>query len=384
MLSRTLTLAAVTLLIGCFAADRVRAQATNLEAGKSPSQIFAGTCTACHKAPRGLLKTVPGSSLQSFLRQHYTTSPEMASLLAGFLISNGAADTRYGAGQPKPGKDEKLEARPGGAPEQLDRFGRRIRPATQEAVRPEVDLPRQAARPDADGPVSESGRYGRNGRRLTRPGEAPTVEGQPAEAVSERGPDGRRLSAKQRLSKRARPGGEEPPKTEGGQGEAGIEAAKTEASKPEQAKPEQLNPETGKDEPAKSEAAKDASQPPMGDTTKTDASKAETSKAETSNAEASKGEKSESAKVESGQSGGSDAARLEAPKAAGSGEPPAPPADPVTPAPAVSPTISTAASSAPPQRAAGPSPTPVASPELTGSGQPAVAPAGPPAPPISQ
>jgi hypothetical protein len=392
MLSRTLTLAAVTLLIGCFATDQVRAQATNLEAGKSPSQIFAGTCTACHKAPRGLLKTVPGSSLQSFLRQHYTTSPEMASLLAAFLISNGAADTRYGAGQPKPGKDEKLEARPGSAPEQLDRFGRRIRPATQEVARPEVDLPRQAAKPDVDGPVSESGRYGRNGRHLARPGEVPAVEGQPAEVVSERGPDGRRLTAKQRLSRRARPGGEEPPKTEGGKGETGTEAAKTEASKPEPSKPEMSKPEPGKEEPAKNEAAKDASQPPMGDTAKTDASKADNSKAESSRSEASKSEtfnsetsKSESAKIESGQSGG-DAARVEAPKAAGSGEPPASRADPippVTPA-AVPPTISTAATSAP-QPAATPSPTPTAAtPAVTDSGPSAVAPAGPPAPPISK
>ena len=83
MLSRALSLATVTLLIGCFAADPALAQATNLEAGKSPSQIFAGTCTACHKSPRGLLKTVPAGSLQGFLRQHYTTSPEMASLLSG-------------------------------------------------------------------------------------------------------------------------------------------------------------------------------------------------------------------------------------------------------------------------------------------------------------
>ena len=75
MLSRALSLATVTLLIGCFAAAPARAQATNLEAGKSPSQIFAGTCTACHKSPRGLLKTVPAGSLPGFLRQHYTTSP---------------------------------------------------------------------------------------------------------------------------------------------------------------------------------------------------------------------------------------------------------------------------------------------------------------------
>src|SRR3954454_13724395 len=158
MLSRALIIATVMLLIGGLTATPVRAQVTNLEAGKSPSQIFAGTCTACHKAPRGLLKTVPGSSLQSFLRQHYTTSPEMASLLAAFLISSGAADTRYGAGQSKPGKDEKLEARPSAAPEQLDRFGRRMRPAMQEAARPDVELPRQAAKPNADGAVSEPGR----------------------------------------------------------------------------------------------------------------------------------------------------------------------------------------------------------------------------------
>src|ERR1700716_4562854 len=93
MLSRALSLATVTLLIGCLAAIPVRAQ--NLEAGKSPSQIFAGTCNACHKSPRGLLKNVPASSLPGFLRQHYTTSSDMASVLASFLVSNGATDTRF-------------------------------------------------------------------------------------------------------------------------------------------------------------------------------------------------------------------------------------------------------------------------------------------------
>src|SRR5712675_1721090 len=102
MLSRALTLATVMLLIGCLAADKAQAQATNLEAGKSPSQIFAGTCNACHKSPRGLLKTVPAGSLPTFLRQHYTTSGDMASLLSAFLVSNGAADTRHVGSQTKP------------------------------------------------------------------------------------------------------------------------------------------------------------------------------------------------------------------------------------------------------------------------------------------
>src|SRR6202795_5273171 len=99
MLSRALSLATVMLLIGCFAA--MPAQAQNLEAGKSPSQIFAGTCNACYKSPRGLLKTVPAGSLPGFLRQHYPTSAEMAGLLSSFLVSNGASDTRYTGNQAK-------------------------------------------------------------------------------------------------------------------------------------------------------------------------------------------------------------------------------------------------------------------------------------------
>ena len=111
MVSRALNLATVTLLIGCLAAGAAHAQATNLEAGKSPSQIFAGTCNACHKSPRGLLKTVPASSLPGYLRQHYTTSSDMASLLSSYLVSNGATDTRYQAKQEpgKQGKDAKQE-----------------------------------------------------------------------------------------------------------------------------------------------------------------------------------------------------------------------------------------------------------------------------------
>src|SRR6201989_1677107 len=123
MLSRALSLAAVMLLIGGFAAVPGRAQ--NLEAGQSPAQIFSGTCAACHKGARGLLKTVAPGSLPGFLRQHYTTSSEMAGVLASYLISNGATDTRPRAGQPRGTKDAKQE--PAGQPAQLDRSGRPIR-----------------------------------------------------------------------------------------------------------------------------------------------------------------------------------------------------------------------------------------------------------------
>src|SRR5215471_10440952 len=128
MLGRALSLATVMLLIGCFAAERTLAQ-ENLDAGKSPSQIFAGTCNACHKSPRGLLKTVPAGSLSSFLRQHYTTSPNMANVLASYLVSNGANDPKAAAAAAKGGakegtkdgtKEAKQEAKPANAPvEQL-------------------------------------------------------------------------------------------------------------------------------------------------------------------------------------------------------------------------------------------------------------------------
>src|SRR5712664_4531971 len=105
MFGRALSLATVMLLIGCFTAEQARAQVQNLEAGKSPSQIFAGTCSACHKSSRGLLKTVPPGSLPGFLRQHYTTSPDMANVLSSYLASNGVNDTRFVGAQPKGGKD---------------------------------------------------------------------------------------------------------------------------------------------------------------------------------------------------------------------------------------------------------------------------------------
>src|ERR1700740_2092605 len=114
MTSRALILAAVLLLVGPFSAGPALAQ-ENLEAGKSASQLFAGACTACHKSPRGLLKTVSAGSLAGFLREHYTTSSDMASQLSAFLISNGASDSR----QAKQGADKQ-----GSGNDQADRQGR--------------------------------------------------------------------------------------------------------------------------------------------------------------------------------------------------------------------------------------------------------------------
>ena len=222
MLSRALILATVMLWIGCFAAVQALAQ-ENLEAGKSPSQIFAGTCNACHKGPRGLLRTVAAGSLPSFLRQHYTTSPQMANVLAAYLVSNGANDPRAAAASPKGAKEgakegpkdgakegakeAKQEARP---VEQLDRFGRKQHPT---------------AAPQEAGPS----------------GEKPPETQQPAQAASKSSP-------KQKLTKRGKPD-EELPREEPA---AATEPPKSESANVEPGKPEGSAPVPTADSPSES------------------------------------------------------------------------------------------------------------------------------------
>jgi hypothetical protein len=384
MVSRALNLATVTLLIGCLSAGAAHAQATNLEAGKSPSQIFAGTCNACHKSPRGLLKTVPASSLPGFLRQHYTTSSDMASVLSSYLVSNGATDTRYQAKQEpgKQGKDAKQEpkqeaGKPAGPPDHIDRFGHRQRPAApaQEAAKPEVE---PTAKPDADGltPQGEGGRAGRNAKRMARPGEAPD-----AATDSKSG-------AKQKLSKRGK-GGEELPKPEA----AKPDIAKEEPASSEPPKEDAVKTETAKTAPAKTDA--DKADTSKADTSKADTSnKADTSKTDNANTDAAKGGADQPEAAQPASEGRSESAKVDAPRGTGGSEPaplrpdPVPPVAPAPstpaapPAPAASGAAEPAASpsaSAPP---AAPVPTPVTA--VAPPSAPQAAPAGPPEPPISR
>jgi hypothetical protein len=69
------------------------AQAQDLDAGKSAAQLFGEVCTACHKSARELKRPTA-----AFLRQHYTSSSEAASAIAGYL-AGVPSDPR--AAQPK-------------------------------------------------------------------------------------------------------------------------------------------------------------------------------------------------------------------------------------------------------------------------------------------
>jgi hypothetical protein len=327
----------------------VRAQ--NLEAGKSPSQIFAGTCAACHKSSRGLLKTVAPGSLPAYLRQHYTTSSDMAGLLSAYLISNGATDTRYGVAPAKPGHEIKPE--PTVAAEPVDpRLGRKPRPGA----------PQEAAKPDADGlappDAAAAARAARSAKRLPKPvpenpdAAVPAVEGQPAAETKDEPPPLGVAGVKQRVGKKGRPG-QAPPKTD---------AAKVEPAK---------------DEPRKDDAKGDIKVAPAAPAESAKSEPVETPKVEP--------------KVEPKPEPRPDVAKSEpapkddTPKAITPLR--ADPVPAVTPAPKAAETESAppqpapapAASATPP---AAPSPPP-APPAVTASAPPPP-PAGPPAPPISQ
>lgn len=146
MLRRALSLAAAMLWVSMSGP----AGAQNLEAGKTPAQIFAATCAVCHKGPHGLLKSVAPGSLPGFLRQHYTTSTSMASAMSAYVLSNGAANRRAGDDLTREGRESRTAPKPS-APESEPRQERRFggeTPASRPAAKPREDGAGQADTPE--------------------------------------------------------------------------------------------------------------------------------------------------------------------------------------------------------------------------------------------
>src|SRR6185436_19272480 len=82
---------------------------------RDAARTFASNCSACHKSPRGLAKS---GQIAGFLRQHYTTGPEMSAAMAAYLVSAGSApEPKKGpasadAAKTKSKKGEQLAAQP--------------------------------------------------------------------------------------------------------------------------------------------------------------------------------------------------------------------------------------------------------------------------------
>jgi cytochrome c551/c552 len=82
----------------------------NIDAGKTPAQIFGDTCAGCHRSARELRR-----ASASFLRSHYTAGSDEAASMANYLAGVGGNEPRSNAApQPKrpPADVAKQSARP--------------------------------------------------------------------------------------------------------------------------------------------------------------------------------------------------------------------------------------------------------------------------------
>jgi mono/diheme cytochrome c family protein len=97
---RLLALAAIGFL-SCSAASAQE----NIDAGKSAQKLFAETCAACHRSPRGLSKGRFSFTLYLYLQKHYASNSSSAWALTSYLESVDAgkrAPTRAAAASPSP------------------------------------------------------------------------------------------------------------------------------------------------------------------------------------------------------------------------------------------------------------------------------------------
>ena len=93
----------------------------NLDAGKSGAQLYASNCAICHKSAPALNKSGGGLfGLDSFLREHYTSSRESAAAISAYLKSVGGGPAEHRPARKKSKTDSKTEkkkeSRPDGKP----------------------------------------------------------------------------------------------------------------------------------------------------------------------------------------------------------------------------------------------------------------------------
>ena len=197
-------------LIGLFAvlAPAMAHAETNLDKGKSASQIFSAACSECHKSPQGLAKGKSNSTVTEFLREHYTTSRDQAAALAAYVLGGRGTEPiggslQRGQGQkptaersgaaPDEAKPSKRQARQPAKPD--DNASAPARPEAKTEAKPETTPEtkpeaKTEAKPDTK-PEAKSDvdiitiPPQRNRRRDTKPAQQPSW-GPPAEA--NRGP----------------------------------------------------------------------------------------------------------------------------------------------------------------------------------------------------
>jgi hypothetical protein len=114
----------------------------NIDAGKTPAQIFADTCSNCHRRPQELKRASVG-----FLRQHYTPGAQEAAAMASYLASV-PNDPRAGRDRGK-GTPDREKAKP--QPQQQAHDRANDRPKQQQG--PKAKRPAEVAKSAAEGPA---------------------------------------------------------------------------------------------------------------------------------------------------------------------------------------------------------------------------------------
>src|SRR5262245_48583679 len=118
----------------------------NIDAGKTPAQIFGDTCAGCHRSARELRRASAG-----FLRSHYTAGSDEAAAMANYLAGVGGNEPRSNAAtqsQPKRPPADVAKQTPRPAVEQP-------RSATAPAAAPAA-VPPTAPAPSAAQPQPKS------------------------------------------------------------------------------------------------------------------------------------------------------------------------------------------------------------------------------------
>jgi hypothetical protein len=148
----TRRLAATLCLLAGMAPAMAHAQ-TNIDQGKTPAQIFANDCAACHKPTRALANGKNRFALTEFLREHYTTSREQAAGLAAYVLGAG-----FGA---KPAIEPPKIAKP---EEEAPAAAAKLQKPADEAAKPEEE-PAAAAEEQNSTVPGRRPPGGRNDRR---------------------------------------------------------------------------------------------------------------------------------------------------------------------------------------------------------------------------
>jgi hypothetical protein len=146
---------------------------------KDSRQIFATTCSACHKSPQGLAKS---GQVAGFLRQHYTTGPEMSAAMAAYLVAAGSGPV---------GKKEK-----GATAENAKTKARKQELATvQPGSDPAADAKERTLRGKQRGKQHDAKQHEAKQHEAKQPDEPPAARPSPLPAVTPVPPEGIRQAA---------------------------------------------------------------------------------------------------------------------------------------------------------------------------------------------